>query len=466
MRTHPFLALTAALTSSALAQPAQLLKLVPDQPVAFTQVGTGVALSPTLAAVAGTGTFTLQVPGKAFLFDPATGAQLAELPVPGVPAERVILGDIALGNGFVAVGRRIDNVPEYTNSVQVFTTADPTNPVLITSIAPDDADNADAFGEAIAISGDLMLVGAYGDDPLGGLSGSAYLFDMSDPANPAQTAKITASDGDDVDTFGRAVDIDATTAIVGSRWDDDDGNRSGSAYLFDVSDPANPIETAKITALDAQADDFFGFSVAVSGDLAVVGAIFEDQAGLAAGAAYVFDISDPHNPTQTAKITAPDASDNDDLGWSVAIEGTIALISARVAPGVVNNAGAAYLYDLTDPASPAFLAKLQAADGDANDIFGSAVAISGDRALIGSSADDVPEDAAGSAYLFDISTAPTPCNPADLAEPFGSLTFADIGAFLNAFTTSDPAADLAAPTGQFTFADIGAFLGAFNAGCP
>lgn len=58
------------------------------------------------------------------------------------------------------------------------------------------------------------------------------------------------------------------------------------------------------------------------------------------------------------------------------------------------------------------------------------------------------------------------CNPADLAAPFGQLTFADISAFLSAFTSADPAADLAPPSGQFTFADISAFLTAFSAGCP
>jgi hypothetical protein len=62
--------------------------------------------------------------------------------------------------------------------------------------------------------------------------------------------------------------------------------------------------------------------------------------------------------------------------------------------------------------------------------------------------------------------APAGCNAADLAEPFGDLTFADITSFLAAFNASDPAADLADPQGQFTFADITAFLAAFNAGCP
>jgi hypothetical protein len=64
------------------------------------------------------------------------------------------------------------------------------------------------------------------------------------------------------------------------------------------------------------------------------------------------------------------------------------------------------------------------------------------------------------------STVSQGCNPADLAEPFGDLTFGDISAFLGAFNTMDPAADLASPFGQFTFGDISVFLGAFDTGCP
>ncbi len=58
------------------------------------------------------------------------------------------------------------------------------------------------------------------------------------------------------------------------------------------------------------------------------------------------------------------------------------------------------------------------------------------------------------------------CNEADIAEPFGSLDFSDVSAFLLAFSTSDPAADIAVPFGAWDFSDVAAFLGAFGAGCP
>jgi hypothetical protein len=86
-----------------------------------------------------------------------------------------------------------------------------------------------------------------------------------------------------------------------------------------------------------------------------------------------------------------------------------------------------------------------------------------DDALGGGNA---PEVTQADVDQFNAEFGPFGCNPADLATPFGQLTFGDIGAFLGAFDAMDPAADLAAPFGEFTFGDVGAFLGAFNAGCP
>jgi hypothetical protein len=105
------------------------------------------------------------------------------------------------------------------------------------------------------------------------------------------------------------------------------------------------------------------------------------------------------------------------------------------------------------------------ASGSATLTFAGAVVLALDDALVTFSTDPgVNQNAlAVSPLILSIDAS---CNAADLAAPFGSLTFADISAFLGAFSTSDPAADLAAPIGSFTFADISAFLAAFSAGCP
>jgi hypothetical protein len=96
---------------------------------------------------------------------------------------------------------------------------------------------SDQFGISVGISGTTAIAGAIWHDDNGLNSGSAYLFDISDPRTPVQIAELLADDGDVSDYFGRAVGISGTTAIVTAYWDDDDDNGvdSGSAYLFDAS---------------------------------------------------------------------------------------------------------------------------------------------------------------------------------------------------------------------------------------
>lgn len=73
---------------------------------------------------------------------------------------------------------------------------------------------------------------------------------------------------------------------------------------------------------------------------------------------------------------------------------------------------------------------------------------------------------AGTLVSACLSITTAPACPADLAEPFGSLNFFDLAAFLSLFQNGDPAADLAAPTGVFNFFDLSAYLSLYNAGCP
>ena len=143
------------------------------------------------------------------------------------------------------------------------------------------------------------------DDDNGVDSGSAYVF-RYDGSDWVEEAKLTASDGAADDYFGGSVAISGDTAVVGAVCDDDNGRNSGSAYVFryDGSDWA---EEAKLTASDGAAYDYFGCSVAVSGDTAVVGASDDDDNGLDSGSAYVFRY-DGSDWTEEAKLTASDGA--------------------------------------------------------------------------------------------------------------------------------------------------------------
>ncbi|MCH8152249.1 MAG: FG-GAP repeat protein [Planctomycetes bacterium] len=149
-------------------------------------------------------------------------------------------------------------------------------------LLPDDGAALDEFGRSVAISGATAIVGASGHDN-GTSNGSAYLFDTT---TGAQIAKFLPNDGAIGDHFGISVAISGATAIVGAWFDDDNGFWSGSAYLFDTTTGR---QIAKLLADDGAALDIFGWSVAISGATAIVGAWFDDDNGLDSGSAYLFD---------------------------------------------------------------------------------------------------------------------------------------------------------------------------------
>ncbi len=216
----------------------------------------------------------------------------------------------------------------------------------LAKLLPDDGAAEDIFGISVAISGTTIIVGAARDDDNGTNSGSAYLFDISDPANPAQIAKLLANDGAEGDAFAISVAIGGApgkgVAIVGVSFDDDNGTSSGSAYLFDVN---TGTQIAKLLPSDGATFDNFGFSVAISGVTAIVAAVGDDTNGENSGSAYLFDISDPANPTQIAKLLANDGAAGDWFGEPVAISASTAIVGARLDDDNGANSGSAYLFD-------------------------------------------------------------------------------------------------------------------------
>ena len=259
-------------------------------------------------------------------------------------------------------------------------------------LLPADGAAGDVFGFSVGISGTTAIVGAYGDRDNGDFSGSAYLFDT---ASGVQTAKLQSGDGAAGDVFGFSVGISGTTAIVGARWDDDNGIDSGSAYLFDTTTGA---EVAKLTASDGAADDWFGHSVAISGTTAIVGAHRDDDNGFDSGAAYLFDVT---TGAEIAKLLPGDGAAGDVFGLSVGISGTTAIVGAYRDDDKGVDSGAAYLFDVTTGAE---IAKLLPDDGADVDYFGASVAISGTTAIIGANGVNDNGFDSGAAYLFDITT--------------------------------------------------------------
>jgi len=260
-----------------------------------------------------------------------------------------------------------------------------------------DAAAADEFGRRLAIDGDTSVVGAAFNDDAGSNSGSAYVFIRSG-AVWIEQAKLTALDPAADDQFGLGVAISNDTVIVAAPGDDDFGSGSGSAYVF-VRSGLVWTQQAKLTALDAAANDQFGSWVAILGDTAVVGATGDDDGGESSGSAYVF-VRSGSTWTQQAKLTAADGAAADQFGTAVSISSETVVVSARFDDGVAGvDSGSVYVFTRSGTVwSPQ--AKLTALDGAAGDEFGTSVSLSGNTVIVGARFDDDAGDRSGSAYVF------------------------------------------------------------------
>lgn len=259
-----------------------------------------------------------------------------------------------------------------------------------------DAEARDRFGESVAVDGDTALVGARFDDDNGDLSGSAYVFARSrSNGRWSQQAKLVADDGGPVDFFGNAVAVDGDTALVGSPTD---GDGPGAAYVFERTD-GSWTQRAKLVASDGEVGDQLGWSVALDGDVALAGAFRDDDNGDRAGAAYVFERSDG-SWGQRAKLVADDGATRDKFGETVALDGDVALVGAPWDDDDGRQSGSAYVFERSG-GSWRQVVQLAAADADPNDFFGESLALDGTTALVGAPrADDGDVVEAGAVYVF------------------------------------------------------------------
>ncbi|QDV80576.1 FG-GAP repeat protein [Botrimarina mediterranea] len=259
------------------------------------------------------------------------------------------------------------------------------------SLFASDGAGADRFGSAVGVSNGMAVVGAYQDDDNGDNTGAAYLFNS---LTGQQMAKLLPADAAAGDRVGQAVAIDGSRVLVGSPWDDDSGSLSGSVYLYDTQ---TGMELEKLTPHDGDAGDFFGSALGIAGDIAVIGAKGDDDHGTSAGAAYLFEVS---TGQQLFKLYADDASTSDQFGDSVAVTQGTAIVGAEKDDSGPNS-GAAYLFDT---ATGAQRYKLTADDAVAGAYFGYSVGVSGNVAIVGAINDRPNGGASGSAYLFDVNT--------------------------------------------------------------
>ncbi len=218
---------------------------------------------------------------------------------------------------------------------------------LMQKIVASDRESSDNFGFSVSISGDYAIVGAYGEDhDLNGSSkksaaGSAYIY-HNDNGTWSEVTKIVASDRASYDNFGYNVCIDGNYAIVGARNAD---ASAGSAYVF-YNNNGSWSETQNLEPEDLEGGDLFSFAISIDGNYAVISAYRDDTD---AGSLYTYR-NMAGTWVQNSKVVSSDITDNDNFGFSVAMSGDQIIAGAiyenhdAAGGNEINHAGSAYFF--------------------------------------------------------------------------------------------------------------------------
>ena len=334
--------------------------------------------------------------GAAFIVDAATGAQLFKLlPDDGVAGAEFGYA-VAMKDGVAAIGARADTeLGAGAGAAYLFDAATGTQ---LYKLVPDDLSAGDEFGNAIDIDGGVVAVGAWRADEFGEASGAAYLFDV---ASGTQLEKLLPDEGNNFQTFGVSVAIDAGVVAVGARtfFVLGDGYTFAKAFLFDVSS-GDLLNTVQPDILNYNGDlgGHFADCLDMKDGLLVVGtpnrSVFFDFSG----AIYIFNVG---TGEQLHFIYPEDGHDRDHFGISVSLDNDVVTIGAFEDDDSGFDGGSAYYFDAI---SGDQISKLLASDGEAFDRFGVSVSTQDGLTVIGAKQDDDGGDNAGAAYLFgDIS---------------------------------------------------------------
>ncbi|MFK7844495.1 MAG: FG-GAP repeat protein [Rhodothermales bacterium] len=268
---------------------------------------------------------------------------------------------------------------------------------LSDTIVLTEGSDSDGFGFSVAVDGDFAIIGALGDDEKGINAGAAYIF-FRDGAAWSLQSKLTANDGTANDAFGFSVAISGDLALVGARGADEQGNSSGAAYLF-VRSNTGWVQLNKLMPINGTGGDFFGTSVALNQNYAVIGALLANGFDDNSGAAYVFE-NRGAIWLEAGTLIADDGRSLDQFGVSVALSGDLIVVGARSNDDKALEAGAAYVFRKQDDGF-AQVDKLLAIDGVGNDAFGQSVSLGDSYIVVGAPGDDDAGSSAGAAYLYE-----------------------------------------------------------------
>ncbi len=375
-----------------------------------------------------------------------------------------------------------DNSASSSGAVYVFKKDGSGNWIQDAYLKASNAGANDCFGCSVAVNGDTIVVGAYGESSnqttvtnddgtastnnSASLSGAVYVFKKDGSGNWIQDAYLKASNSGANDYFGCSIAVNGDTIVVGACGEssnqavitngdgaasnDNSASSSGAAYVFRKDGSGNWIQDAYLKASNTGSSDGFGFSVATNGDIIVVGASTEssnqttitnddgiasaDNSAPNAGAVYVFKKDGFGNWIQDAYLKASNTAGEAEFGWSVAVSSDVIVIGAVYEnsnrTGITNDdgnasadtsavyAGAVYVFKKDGSGNWIQDAYLKASNNEASDCFGTSVAISDDTVIAGSFGEDSSQviitnddgsassdnsvNACGAAYVFTL----------------------------------------------------------------
>ena len=398
------------LLSSQVFAAVQQVKFISDIPEMETYFGDAVSVSDNTAVV---GSRRATVDGSRFGavfvydYDGTSWVETAKL-VP-IRANEEFGGSVSISGNKIVIGARTGTLDSIFKSGAAFV-YEPVGGIWTQTavLKASDIDRFDSFGASVSIQGNRIVVGSVGNDDIADRSGSAYIFDY-DGKQWSEVAKLTASDASENAAFGHAVDVDGDRVVVSANLADDAviGINVGNVYVFEkVINSWN--ETALLGAPDRDTGDGFGGAISLSGDKLIVGASTNDDNGLNSGSAYFFEYTTSWDAG--TKVIASDGATNDNFGYSVSIDGNKALIGA-ISNDDLNsgNSGSVYSYFYNSSNWVNTQLILHTDSTRFTDSFGSDISLDGDRAIIGSAFDDQDQGQtfnSGAAYIFDVDEKP------------------------------------------------------------
>ena len=392
----------------------ELQKLTASQAAAHDEFGFSVSMSGNVALVGGVQTESAYI----YYFDGTSWAEEQRLTSSdGVPGDVFGISVSVSGDVAVVGARRDDDLGTNSGSAYVFRFNGSEWEQQQKLTASDGTAYAE-FGNAVAVDGDTIVVGAFHGDGRHPNTGAAYVYRRNHTTNTwEQEPKLFASDGEPADQFGASVSVSGDVALVAAYLDDYNGFADcGSVHIYRVGDATSELEQI-LTPSDAITEALFGFRVSVDGEWAFVGAYGDDAAGVDSGSAYVFRLEDT-SWEEKQKLVASDGAAHDQFGAGVSVDGEAAVVGAFRDDTLAADSGSAYVYALSGT-NWVEDQKLVASDGTVGDRLGATVAVSGNVVLAGATGDAGAGVNTGSAYMFVIGPAPETDPPTvSIVEPF------------------------------------------------